>query len=42
MEVYMYLVNLCFPGCLNENDNEPIRSIKEARKRRNHALRVGN
>lgn len=27
----MYMVNLCFPGCLNENDDDPVSSLKEAR-----------
>lgn len=27
----MYMVNLCFPCCLNENDNEPVSSLKLAR-----------
>lgn len=28
----MYLVNLCFPGCLNENsEDDPVSSLREAR-----------
>ncbi len=27
----MYLVNLCSPGCLNDNDDDPVSSLKEAR-----------
>lgn len=27
----MYLVNLCSPGCLNDNDDDPVSSLKLAR-----------